>query len=240
MNNILVLCFLGDPTLEPASVEGTGGFNVDSKELVQILSETKYNVTFITNYSFPGQPSVEELASNIKLYRIKFIPGSLQNQNLLKEQVDKITKEVIKLSPPIESIFVIHSLYWFSGYISYKISSVYHIPFIYTPVSLGYNKTKNGVALKCTCQEEWENIFLPKAALIFAITYSEGEILSEHYNVSPSRIAVVGRIASLSRNIVSKEQYDKFEKKTHLSEKSSGILFLLVLSYEKALYFRHV
>lgn len=166
MNNILVLCFLGDPTLEPASVEGTGGFNVDSKELVQILSETKYNVTLITNYSFADQPSTEELAANIRLYRIRFRTGSLQNQNLLKEQVDEIIKEVIKICPSLESIFVIHSLYWFSGYISYKISHTYHIPFIYTPVSLGYNKIKNGVALKCTCQEEWENIFLPKAALI--------------------------------------------------------------------------
>lgn len=197
MSKILVLCFLGDPTLSPASLEGTGGFNVDSRELVEILSTTDYKITFITNQTLNTQKSYEKLHDNIELYRMCLEEGTLNNQNLLLQQTDSILDFITDIVYREQDYFLIHSLYWYSGYLAFLLKEKLGIPFIHTTVSLAHDKIANGIIPKCQLQRQLENTFLPRADIILSITNSESQTLHDEYNIPTSKIIVLGRPVGL-------------------------------------------
>ena len=197
MNRIVMLCFLGDPLLLPTSETGTGGFNSDSKELFDILSTTDFHVTFITNITYSDQDTYIRINDRLELYRLPLLEGSLQNQNLLPEQAESLLMEILKILSAKKDCFMIHSLYWFSGYLAFLLKKELGLPFIHTTVSLAQEKIASKASLKCQIQRNLENLFLPEAELILSITESEAELLQTDYEISPSKIMVVGRPVGL-------------------------------------------
>ena len=69
MKTILVLCFLGDPTLAAGSLLGTGGYNASVNDLMEFLiKDGTYNCIFVTNTTGNyTRPSTIEISSNVIL-----------------------------------------------------------------------------------------------------------------------------------------------------------------------------
>ena len=69
---ILILCFLGDPTLPAGSLSGTGGFNASVKDLLDFLKKNdSFNCIFITNTTGNyTKTSTIKVCPNITLYRV--------------------------------------------------------------------------------------------------------------------------------------------------------------------------
>lgn len=197
MNRIVVLCFLGDPLLSPTSETGTGGFNSDSKELFDILSTTNFYVTFITNITTSGQESYIQINDKMELYRLPLLKDSLENQNLLPKQSKFLLNQLLKIFYTKNDCFMIHSLYWFSGYLAFLLKKELHLPFIHTTVSLAQGKIASNAYPKCKIQRELEDLFLSEAELILSITNSEAEMLQTEYKIPASKIMVVGRPVGL-------------------------------------------
>lgn len=197
MNRIVVLCFLGDPLLSPTSEIGTGGFNSDSKELFDILSTTNFYVTFITNITTLGQESYIQINDKMDFYRLPLLEGSLQNQNLLPEQSESLLNQTLEILHTKNDCFMVHSLYWFSGYLAFLLKKELSLPFIHTTVSLAQGKMESNACPKCQKQRELENLFLTESDLILSITDSEVDILQTEYKIPASKIIVVGRPVGL-------------------------------------------
>ncbi len=191
MKKILILCFLGDPTYPSGSISGTGGFNASVKDVLNYLIESnQYECIVITNAMWNSTKTLcEKISEKIMLYRIcsnKKYPDEIQDAIMFQSSVEQIVKD-------FNSILFIHSFYWLSGKIAYELSVKYQLPFIHTTVSLAKEKLRNNFKPLVEHQLEFENIFLPKAKFILAITEEEKEVLIYEYNISIAKIIVEGQ-----------------------------------------------
>lgn len=192
---LLILCLLGDPTIPASSEPNSGGFNADTAELVDLLMRTEYPVDIITNTSPHRQAATEPISGErITLHRISIPPQALCQQELLGSLFSNIFHQVCQIwetfdSPP----FLIHSFYWYSGYLAMHLSQRYCVPFLHSAVSLSAEKVNVGRQPKFHAQRDWENSFLPIADQVLAISETEAELLHAEYGLSWERIRVIGR-----------------------------------------------
>lgn len=192
---LVLLCLLGDPSIPAVSELCSGGFNADSAELAALLSQTGYTVSIITNAS-PGHQTPAEPwhGRDIMLYRIPVSFETLTNQELLAEQFPQILLQVRQIWDAFETPpFLIHSLYWYSGYLALHLSQIYHVPFLHSTVSLSAEKLNAGQSPKYYAQRNWENSFLPAADLVLTISQTEQELLCSEYRLPSEKVRVVGR-----------------------------------------------
>lgn len=195
MQTILILCFLGDPTLPAGSLSGTGGYNASVKDLLDFLVNTHtFNCIFITNTTGNyTETSTIKISSNITLYRLTTPSSYRLHKNDYSQEVESfriIIEEIIK---DFSTIVFIHSFYWLSGLIAVTLSKKYHIPFIHTTVSLSKQKMLSGYKPAINYQFEYENLFLHKAKYILAITEEEKRILTKYYHIKEDKIVVEGQ-----------------------------------------------
>jgi len=186
MNNktLLILCFLGDPELPAVSVPNTGGYNVDIKELLDFLTDTDWNCVVITNTSIYLEDHHTIWAKNIQIYRIPIEDAHINQQEYLNKIFPNIVEEVEKLCQRLAiRPSLIHSHYWFSGYLAKQLSESMGVPFVHSAVSLSMDKINSGIPPRSSIQTEWENEFLPAAKAIFVITTQEKELLLKYYLV---------------------------------------------------------
>lgn len=192
---LVLLCILGDPSIPASSEPLSGGFNADTAELADLLIQVDYPVDIITNISPEQQTPVEFWRNrNITIHRIPVSPEALIDQEKLGAQFSIILQEVRKIwsgfaSPP----FLIHSLYWYSGYLALHLSQIYNVPFLHSAVSLAAEKINAGRMPKFHDQRKWEDSFLPKAERVLAISQAERELLCVEYHLSPEKVEIVGR-----------------------------------------------
>jgi len=196
MNNktLLILCFLGDPELPAVSVPNTGGYNVDIKELLDFLTASDWNCVVITNTSIYLEKQHTSWAKNIQIYRIPIKDAFINQQEHLKIIFPRIAEEVEALCRKLGiRPSLIHSHYWFSGYLAKQLSEHMGVPFVHSAVSLSMDKINSGIPPRSNIQTQWENEFLPAAKAIFVITIQEKELLLKYYPVNAERVLVVGR-----------------------------------------------
>lgn len=199
MKTILILCILGDPVSPPASYHRTGGFNVDTEELIKYFDSEEYSLAVITNTSqYCPEPYIR-YNNYTDIYRIELSHDIMDDQERLADKFDYFWEGSLKiiqdnnLSPSF-----IHSMYWYSGYLGSKLSVYLNIPFIHSVVALAADKDKSKALKSFSTQLKWEKIFLPKAALILTITKSEQDTLKTYYGIPEKKCVIVGRNVSSS------------------------------------------
>lgn len=194
-HTILILCFLGDPTLPAGSLAGTGGFNASVKDLLDFIVKTHtFNCIFITNTTGNyTESSIVQISSNVMLYRL-FSPAiHLLQKNNYTQEIENFQNNIEYIIKDFSNIAFIHSFYWLSGLIANTLSEKYQIPFIHTTVSLSMQKMISGYTPDINHQFEYENAFLHKAKYILAITEEEKRVLIEYYNIDDKKIIVEGQ-----------------------------------------------
>lgn len=191
---LLILCFLGDPMLPAVSVPNTGGYNVDIRELLDYLSESEWNCAVITNTSIFLRDRETRWADNIQIYRVPVEDSYVNQQEYLQSIFPAVLEETERLCRENGIVpELIHSHYWFSGYLAKHLGARMGVPFVHSTVSLSMDKINSGVQPRSRIQTDWELSFLPDAKAIFVITAQERDLLLRHYPVDPTRVLIVGR-----------------------------------------------
>lgn len=194
MNSILILALMGDPMLPAGSCDRSGGFNVDTYELIEFLSRKDYQCLIITNQSAEAPVLYEQINRNIQLCRVSLNGADQNQQGELLQQAASIEIQILELLNQF-SFFptLIHSYYWLSGYIACSLSDRLNIPFVHSVVALSKDKELAGAQSDYHVQKECEYRFLPKASYIFSITDTEKETLCSKYPVCSQKVFIVGR-----------------------------------------------
>lgn len=194
MNSVLILALMGDPMLPAGSCDRTGGFNVDTYELIEFLSRKDYSCLIITNQSDEAPVPYERINRNIQLCRISLNGADQNQQDELLRQADSIKAQILELLNRLSfSPALIHSYYWLSGYIACSLSDRLNIPFIHSIVALAKDKEQANAKSDYHVQMECEYRFFPKARYIFSITDTEKETLCSQYPVCAHNVFIVGR-----------------------------------------------
>ena len=88
MKTILILCILGDPVSPPASYHRTGGFNVDTEELIKYFDSEEYSLAVITNTSqYCPEPYIR-YNNYTDIYRIELSHDIMDDQERLADKFD--------------------------------------------------------------------------------------------------------------------------------------------------------
>lgn len=192
---ILILCFLGDPTCPSGSLSGTGGFNASVKDILDFVrKEKKIECIVITNTTGNyTKPLIEQFDSNIRLCRIFSSVDNILHKNTFSKEIDKYLEETERIVGDFAGISFIHSFYWLSGMIAAKLSIKYNMPFIHTTVSLAKQKLLAGRKIDIERQLDYENYFLNEAKYILTITEEEKRLLLQEYNIPEEKIIIEGQ-----------------------------------------------
>ena len=196
---ILILCFLGDPTLPAGSLAGTGGFNASVKDLLDFLKKNdSFNCIFITNTTGNyTKTSTIKVCPNVTLYRVYSTSIHLLKKNDYTKDIKNFENSIEQIIQDFSNIAFIHSFYWLSGLIAASLSEKHRIPFIHTTVSLSKQKLLSNYEPGIVHQFDYEYVFLNKAKYILAITEEEKRILEKYYNINSKKIIVEGQTVTI-------------------------------------------
>lgn len=185
---------MGDPMLPAGSCDRSGGFNIDTSELIEFLSQKDYQCIVITNQSEEAPAPYEKINRNIQLFRVSLNGADQNRQDELLRQASFVAKQILELLDRLQfQPAFIHSYYWLSGYIACTLSAELGIPFVHSVVALSRDKEIADAQSDYHIQRQCEFYFLPRARYIFSITDAERETLCSGYPVSAKQVLVVGR-----------------------------------------------
>lgn len=186
---------LGDPFLPAVSIPNSGGFNVDSLELLEyLITQKEWECVVITNKSDYIEKKQQKIGENIIIYRIDMPNQSIKNQNLIPRYYKNIINQIEEILYLYNmKVDIIHSYYWLSGKIAHDLKQKYSFPFVHSVVSLSSDKINSGEKPNCYLQFDWEKSFLNAADYVMTITENESRNLIDIYKINPSKIVIVGR-----------------------------------------------
>ena len=195
IKRIVIICLLGDPFLPAVSIPHSGGYNVDTLELLEyMITHKEWECVVITNKSDYISEREQKMGENIIVHRIDIPEQYLKNQNLIPYYYENILNQVEEIINSYNmSVDLVHSYYWLSGQIAYDLKQKYNFPFVHSVVSLSSDKINCGEAPNCYLQFDWENTFLNAADYVMTITDTESRHLTEIYKVDSSKLVIVGR-----------------------------------------------
>lgn len=193
---ILILAILGDPTIPPG-LPNSGGFNQTVSNLLSNLGMDDEIILITDSNGLNNRNQFEIFNNNIELYRVNTSLNEVNNQELLYNSSERILCDIEDIINKCKrEIKLIHTFYWFSGFLGSKLSEILNVPFIHTVISLFIYRRNAGITVKSTIQFECEKTFLPHAKAIFAITEDEKKLLTKYYDLDEKNIFVTGRNVS--------------------------------------------
>lgn len=213
---ILVVSIHADPSIAPGAEEG-GGTHMYISELINMFIIKQVDALIITRKASKGKEVFTY--GNVKLIRLPIGPSEQWDKNNLENLEGKLNESVLNvLNKEKFNPDVIHSVYWYSGRVGVYLSRKLNKPLIYTVISNGLRKRKNGFKVSdVRCIEELQ--IFKNAKLIISVCKEEEDDLIKLYGVEKQKIKVVGRGVD---NIFLEEIYD--EKGTLISNKPLKII----------------
>lgn len=195
IKRIVIICLLGDPFLPAVSIPHSGGYNIDTLELLEyMITQKEWECVVITNKSNYIVESQQKMGENIIVHRIDIPEIFLKNQNLIPCYYADILKQIEKILNAYNmKVNLVHSYYWLSGKIAYDLKQKYDFPFVHSVVSLSSDKINCNENPNCYLQFDWEKTFLNAADYVMTITDAESQSLTEIYKIDSSKIVIVGR-----------------------------------------------
>ena len=197
--------FEGNPSFGRAD---TGGQIVFVIELSKALAKLDYKVDILSR-QFEDFDQVEQLTKDVRIVRMPcggsdFIPKEYLVE-YLPELIDGFVKYCQENSLRYDFV---DSHYWDAGFVGVRLASIFNIPHIFTPHSLGVWKemrmrqasVEKGVEInEADFEREYdfkhrnatEKTIMESANRVIATTPEQKKIMSENYGISAEKIAVI-------------------------------------------------
>lgn len=193
MKNLLIISLHADPSMPPGVGEW-GGTHTYMRELLTELYDSDYNVILITRKVYVTQETVEQVSPFCRILRLSL--GNFEAfdkrdlYGLHEITFLQITKklEELKFVPDI-----IHSVYWNSGHVAMRLSSLWHVPYVHSIISNGKGRDKHGATGTAPHRIEIETQVFTHASLILCVAESEKKEVCDYYSIPPSKVVVAGQ-----------------------------------------------
>ena len=143
--NLLIISLHADPAMPPG-VSEWGGTHTYMRELLTELYEEKYNIILLTRKVYEKQDNIENVSSSCKIVRLTL--GEFDNFDKRKLfELHDLTLQKKCSGVKKSSIFkpdIIHSVYWNSGHLAWKLSEMLGIPYVHSVISNGRGRNAHG------------------------------------------------------------------------------------------------
>ncbi len=171
----------------------TGGMNVYVRELARTLGERGHRVDIYTRAHDPKDAQIYYPSHNVRLIHINaggvrgmgklaqysYLPDFFENLEDFREK-DKLEYDII------------HSHYWLSGQVGWRLAQLWHVPHIVMFHTLGVIKDRLGIVeSEVKLRLETERGLVKNCSRIVTATEKEKGDLIVYYQASPDKISVI-------------------------------------------------
>lgn len=193
MKNLLIIDLHCDALL-PSGVGEFGGGNTYSKSVIATIANTDIKCLYITRKKIQSLPDEEKISSNITYIRIETSQNEVEDKDTLFQYSDEILSRILKLIAEYQfSPELIHSMYWSSGIVAQKLSTLWNIPFIHTILSNGKRKQiQSGNYDIADIRIKFEDEIFKSAKYIICSSTYELEDVKKLYNIPKEKLILTG------------------------------------------------
>lgn len=191
--NLLIISLHADPAMPPG-VSEWGGTHTYMRELLTELYEEKYNIILLTRKVYEKQDNIENVSSSCKIVRLTL--GEFENfdkRKLFELHDLTLQKSVLALKKLNFKPDIIHSVYWNSGHLAWKLSEMWGIPYVHSVISNGRGRNAHGAKGTAPKRIETEEKVFKNASFILCVAESEKNELCQFYGIQPEKIVVAGQ-----------------------------------------------
>ncbi|MFC0516358.1 glycosyltransferase [Mucilaginibacter angelicae] len=187
---ILIITIHADPTIPPGAREG-GGTHLYINELINMLIYRKAEALIITRKASPGNETFTY--GDVKIRRMRLGPEATWDKNNFDDREGELLhmiQDIVadeRFQPDL-----IHSVYWHSGRAAAALSDKWKKPFIHSVISAGMRKKITGYPVS-EQRLATERLIFGSAKIIIAVSVQEKDDLINYYQVSSSKVKVIGR-----------------------------------------------
>lgn len=191
--NLLIISLHADPAMPPG-VSEWGGTHTYMRELLTELYEEKYNIILLTRKVYEKQDDIEYVSSSCKIVRLTLGEFDNFDKRKLFELHDlTLQKSVLTLKELNFKPDIIHSVYWNSGHLAWKLSEMWEIPYVHSVISNGRGRSAHGAKGTAPKRIETEEKVFKNASFILCVAESEKNELCQLYGIQPEKIVVAGQ-----------------------------------------------
>ena len=191
--HLLIISLHADPAMPPG-VNEWGGTHTYMRELLTELYEEKFNIILLTRKVYEQQSDIENISSLCKIVRLTlgefedFDKRKLFELHNLTLQKCVLTLKELNFKPD-----VIHSVYWNSGHLAWKLSEMWGIPYVHSVISNGRGRNAHGAKGTAPKRIETEEKVFENASFLLCVAESERNELCQLYGIQPEKIVVTGQ-----------------------------------------------
>lgn len=222
--NLLIISLHADPTMPPG-VSEWGGTHTYMRELLTELYEENFNIILLTRKVYENQDDIENISPSCKIVRLtlgKF--GNFDKRELFKLHDLTLKKSILTLKELNFKPDIIHSVYWNSGHLAWKLSEMWKIPYVHSVISNGRGRNAHGAKGTAVNRIETEEKVFMNASFILCVAESEKNELCELYGIQPKKIVVAGQYVHPAFIYASHNSYG-FPRKSGIHYKIEPIYF---------------
>lgn len=191
--NLLIISLHADPAMPPG-VSEWGGTHTYMRELLTELYEENFNIILLTRKVYKNQDDIENISSSCKIVRLTLGEfGDFDKRELFELHDLTLEKSIMMLKELNFRPDIIHSVYWNSGHLAWKLSEMWEIPYVHSVISNGRGRNAHGAKGTAPKRIEIEEKVFENASFILCVAESEKDELCQLYNIQPEKIMVAGQ-----------------------------------------------
>ena len=154
----------------PPGVSEWGGTHTYMRELLSELYEENYNIILLTRKVYEQQDNIENISSSCKIVRLTLGEfGNFDKRKLFELHDLTLQKSMLALKKLNFEPDIIHSVYWNSGHLAWKLSEMRGIPYVHSVISNGRGRNVHGAKGTASKRIETEEKVLKNASLYYVL-----------------------------------------------------------------------
>jgi D-inositol-3-phosphate glycosyltransferase len=179
--------------LAPLGGSETGGMNVYVRQLSRELGQRGFPVDVFTRCQDASTPDIVEDGENVRVVHLEAGPRRPVDKRRLHQHLDEFEESLVRFaSEQGLSYDLLHSHYWFSGWVALRLQERWGLPHVTMFHTLGEVKNRARVTEhEAPLRIQVEHRLAGQADRIVCASQHEKHLLVRLYDADPDRIAVV-------------------------------------------------
>lgn len=240
MRKVLIIDLHCDALL-PAGVGEFGGGNTYSKSLLSTIMNTDVEFMYITRKKISSLSDSENIASNIKYFRIHISQKEVEDKDTLFLHTDELKEQIIQLLDQYSFVpDLIHSIYWPCGIIARQLSIYFSIPMIHTVLSNGRRKKIQSGDYKISNERiSAEQESFEHAKYIICSSNYELKDIKELYHIPESKLILTGLDVDVAFKVPAYDRSGKYQLSKLDTETSQYITIDKASHFEESFWWNN-
>ena len=198
IERIALLSVHGCPMAQ-AGTRAAGGMNVYLHQLAPLLARSGARVDIFTRSHYPGGPERADLGPGVRVVHLPAGPIDAPKEAISNHLPDFLASLERSTAEEPQGYDLVHSHYWFSGWVGQQIAAAWGVPHVVTFHTLGVVKERAGGAREPAERHLAEQHLTQHADSIVAFSEDERDTLIGTYNTAADRIHVIPGGVDLER-----------------------------------------